>query len=119
MNGDALPGRGRALGETGSALGRAALGGAASFAALVAGCQALALAQHLVLGTYGLWSWAKFGLLTALLSVRAEIDATIGGAPFFAAPDRSATFHWRFVLSLLTIGFLWLTARAGRQAARA
>ena len=118
MTTGALPVRPGAPVAAGRALGVAALGGAVSFGALVVLCQALALAQHLLLGGFGLWSWAKIGLLTALLSVRADVIASLQGARGFRIATRSETLQLRVVPMLLTIGFLWLAARAGRRAAR-
>jgi len=116
---EAPPGRSGALVGAGKTLGVAAVGGAAAFAVLVALCQVLALAQYLLLGAYGLWSWVKIGLLTALLSLRADVVATVEGTPAFRTATRSATIPLRLVPMVLTIGFLWVAARAGRRAARA
>jgi hypothetical protein len=71
----------------------------------------------LLIGAYGVWSWAKVGLLTVLLSVRADAIVTIDGGPFLP-PVESRTLHVRFVPMLLTIAFLWLASRAGRRAAQ-
>ena len=65
MTAEAPPVRPGAPIAAGRVLGVAAVGGALSFGVLVVVCQVLALAQHLVLGGFGLWSWAKIGLLTA------------------------------------------------------
>ncbi len=72
-----------------------------------------------MLGGFGLWSWAKIGLLTALLSVRADVIATVHGSSGLRPATRPETVQLRVVPMLLTIGFLWLAARAGRRAARA
>ncbi|HUF59625.1 MAG TPA: hypothetical protein VMR89_09125 [Actinomycetota bacterium] len=119
MNGEVPPGRAGALMDRGGAFGVAAVGGAVAFAALVAVCQVLAQAQHLLFGAFGLWSWAKIGLLTALLSLRADVVGTVQGSPALRFAAESTTLRWRLVPMVLTIGFLWLAARAGRRAARA
>ena len=100
--------------------GRAALGGMFAFASLVATCEVMAVVAFVLVRVYGLWSWAKIGLLTALLSLRADMIATVHGSPMLSsgAAVGSRTLHIRFVPMLLTIGFLWLAARAGRRAAR-
>jgi hypothetical protein len=116
---EAPPVRSGAPAGAGRTLGVSAFGGAFSFAALVVLCQVLALAQYLALGGYGLWSWAKIGLLTALLSLRADVFATLQGPPAFQTAARSATIPLRVVPMVLTIGFFWLAALAGRRAARA
>ena len=118
MTEEASPGRSGALTGVGWTVGHAAIGGTSAFLALVAICQLLAVVQFLLVGTYGLWSWLKIGLLTALLSLRADVVATVQGPPFFRTIAQSMTLHWRFVPMVLTIGFLWLAARAGRRAAR-
>jgi len=115
---EAPPGRSGALTDGGRTVGRAAIGGVLAFLALVAICQVLAVAQFLLVGAYGLWSWVKIGLLTALLSLRADVVATVQGPPFFQTTAESMTLNWRFVPMVLTIGFLWLAARSGRRAAR-
>lgn len=119
MTEDAPPGRSGALTDVGRSLGLAAFGGAVAFAALVVLGQVLALAQYLLLGGYGLWSWVKIGLLTALLSLRADVIATVQGPPAFRTATQSNVIPLRVVPMVLTIGFLWLAARAGRRAARA
>jgi hypothetical protein len=98
--------------------GRAVFDGAIAFGALVATGQLLAGVAFLLVGAYGLWSWAKIGLLTALLSLRADAVATVEGSPFFRSADLSIGVHLRFVPMVLTIGFLVLAARVGRRAAR-
>jgi hypothetical protein len=91
-----------------------------SFVVVVAAGQLLAVVGFLLVGGYGLWSWAKFGLLTILLSLRADVVATARGAPVFSdVAELPITVHVRFVPMVLTIGFLVLAARAGRRAARA
>jgi hypothetical protein len=72
-----------------------------------------------LIGTYGLWSWVKIGLLTALLSLGADVLATVEGPPILRTAADSTTIHARFVPMALTIGFVWLAADAGRRAARA
>jgi hypothetical protein len=116
---DAPPGRPGGLPDTGRTIGGAALGGTLAFAVLVAVCVLLAVVQFLLIGAYGLWSWVKIGLLTALLSLRAEMVVRVQGPPFFRTAAESMTLQWRFVPMVLTIGFLWLAARAGRRAVRA
>jgi hypothetical protein len=116
---EAPPSRSGALVGAGSTLGATAIGGAVAFTVLVAVCQVLALAQHLLLGAFGLWASAKIGLLTALFSLRADVVATVQGPPAFQTANRSETIPLRVVPMVLTIGFLWLAARAGRRAARA
>ena len=64
-------------------------------------------------GGYGFWSWAKVGLLTALLSLRADVVGTARGAPIFGGADVSIGLHLRFVPMVLTIGFLVLAASSG------
>jgi hypothetical protein len=115
---DASPGRSGALAGAGRAVGRAAAGGAMAFLLLVALCQFLALVQSLFVGAFGLWTWVKVGLLTALLSLRADVVATVKNPPILQAAADQVTVRWHFVPMLLTIGFLWLAARAGHRAAR-
>ncbi len=119
MNGEVPPGRPGALMDRRGPVGVAAVGGVVAFAALVAVCQLLAFAQHVLLGGLGLWSWAKIGLLTVSLALRADLIATVRGSPIFQSAARSETLRLRLVPMVLTIGFLWLVARAGRRAARA
>ena len=115
MSEDALPAdRGPSGGEA-RALGVAALGGTLGFLAPVVIGQILALVGSLAVGILDVAAWAKVGLLTALLSLRGELEAT-GDAPFLDAG--AATFRWRLMPSLLTILFLWLASRAGRRVAR-
>jgi hypothetical protein len=116
---EASPARPGSPVAVGRVLGVAAFGGTLSFAVLVVSCQVLALVQYLLLGGFGLWSWAKIGLLTALLSVRADVIATVHGSPGFRSATRPETLQLRVVPMLLTIGSVWLAARAGRRAARA
>jgi hypothetical protein len=99
-------------------LGRAAWGGTLAFVGLVAVCEVIAVLQFLLVGVYGLWSWGKIGLLTALLSLRAEMVASVQGPPILRTATDSRTLQVRFVPLVLTIGFLWLAARAGGRAAR-
>jgi hypothetical protein len=114
---DAPPGRPGALTDAGRIVGIAALGGTVAFVGLVTICQLLAMAQFLLVGAFGLWSWAKIGLLTALLSLRADVITRVTDLPILRTAD-PMTVRWRFVPMLLTIGFLWVAARAGRRAAR-
>jgi hypothetical protein len=115
---EASPGRREALVDAGNALGRAAFVGTVAFVALVAVCGLLGVVQFLLIGAYGLWSWMKIGLLTALLSLRADVLATVNGSPILPTAAESVTLHVRFVPLALTIGFLWLVSLAGRRAAR-
>ena len=94
----------------------ASVGGAAAFVWLVVASELVALALALLARTYGVWTWAKVGLLAAAAALRADVVATVEGGPFFAEPAPGATYHWRLVPSLLTIGFLVLAARVGRRA---
>jgi hypothetical protein len=96
----------------------AASGGLFAIGALVVVSELIALGMSFAVRSYGLWTWAKVGLLAALLSVRADVEATIRGRSFLRASAGVATYHWRLVPMLLTIGFLVLAARAGRRAAR-
>ena len=119
MTVEAPPGRSGALAGAGRTLGVAAFGGSVAFATVVVLCQVLALANLLLLGGYGLWSWLKIGLLTALLSLRADVVAVVQGPPAFPSAARSATIPLRVVPMVLTIVFLWLAVRTGRRVARA
>jgi hypothetical protein len=114
----APPGGSGALTGAGRTLRGAAIGGTLAFLALVTTCQLIAVAQFLLFGGYGLWTWAKVGLLTALLSLRADAVAMVTNPPNLPAVADPMTVRWRFVPMLLTIGFLWLAARAGRRSAR-
>lgn len=118
MTEDAFPGRSGALAGAGRAVGSAASGGTVAFLVLVALCQLLAVAQFLLVGTFGLWTWVKVGLLTALLSLRADVVATVQDPPILQTAADQVTVRWHFVPMLLTIGFLWLATGAGRRAAR-
>ena len=89
-----------------------------AFVTLIAVGQLLAGLGALLIGVYGLWSWVKIGLLTALLSLRADVLATVEGPPILRTAADSTTMQARFVPMALTIGFLWLAARAGRRAAQ-
>ena len=101
-------------------VGRAAVGGTFALVSLIAACELLGLVAFMLIRVYGLWSWVKIGLLTALLSLRADLIATVHGSPMLppGAAVGSRSLHIRFVPMLLTIGFLWLASRAGRRAAR-
>ena len=105
--------------DVGRTIGRAVVGGTAAFAGSIAVGQVLAGVGLLLVGGYGLWSWVKVGLLTVLLSLRADVVARVRGAPIFSNADLSASVHVRFVPMALTIVFLVLSAGAGRRAARA
>jgi hypothetical protein len=95
------------------------LGGTIAFATLLAVGQLLAGVGLLLIGVYGVWSWVKIGLLTALLSLRADALATVEGPPILRTAADSTAIHTRFVPMALTIAFVWLAALAGRRAARA
>ncbi|HEX6400501.1 MAG TPA: hypothetical protein VF108_08570 [Actinomycetota bacterium] len=112
------PGRPGALADAGGIVGRAAVDSTIAFATLVAVGQLLAGLGLLLIGVYGLWSWVKIGLLTVLLSLRADVLATVEGPPILRTAAGSTTIQARFVPMALTIGFLWLAARGGRRAAR-
>jgi len=108
--------RARVSGDLGRVLLKAAAGSAEAVGWLVAFCLLGAAVLSQVVGVVGLTSWARGGLLTALLSLRADAVATVRGAPFLQRPDATVTFGWLFVPMLLTIGFLWFQGRAGRRA---
>ena len=95
-------------------VGLAAAGGALSLLALALIGQLVAWILHLAVGALGFATWVEVGVLLALSSLRAALHAT--GSAVAASPDPSAGL--RFVPFLLTIGFLWLTVRAGRRAVR-
>jgi hypothetical protein len=99
------------------ALGIAALGGTLAFAVVVVVGQVLALAGSIVTGILDVAAWARLGLLTALLALRGELEATPGDVSFLDAAG-AGSFRWRLMPSLLTILFLWLASRAGRRVAR-
>lgn len=111
------PGPPGGLADAGRIVGRAAVGAMISFVTLVAVGQLLAGLGLLLIGVYGLWSWVKIGLFTALLSLRADVLATVEGPPILRSAADSTTIQARFVPMALTLGFLWLAARAGRRAA--
>ena len=114
MTEDAPPGRSGALAGVGRAVGSAASRGTMAFLLLVALGQFLVLVQSLLVGAFGHWTWVKVGLLTALLSLRADVVATVKDPPILQAAADVVTVRWHFVPMLLTIGFLWLAAGAGR-----
>lgn len=115
--GEAPPGRSGALRDAGGTVGVAALGGSVAFLVLVAIGQLLATIGSLLVGAIGLWSWAKLGLLTTLASLRADVVATVHGPPLVPVGSDPVSVRSRFVPLLLTMAFLWMTARAGRRAA--
>jgi len=94
----------------------AVAGGAAAFAALVGASELLAAVLALVVRAYGVWTWVKTGLLAAMLSLRAEVVASVEGRPLVAEPTQTATYHWRLVPMVLTLVFVVLAARAGGRA---
>ena len=118
MTEDAPPGRSGVRANAIEVVARAAAGGTAAFVALVAICELLGVVALVLIRVYGLWSWAKIGLLTALLSLRTELLATIHGSPLLSPAAGARTLQVRFVPMLLTIAFLWSAARAGRRAVR-
>lgn len=119
MSSPPSPGRPGGLADAGGIAGRAAVGGTIAFVTLIAVGQLLAGLGLLLIGVYGLWSWVKIGLLAALLSLRADVLATVEGPPILRTTVDPTTIQARFVPMALTIGFLWLAARAGRRAAHA
>ncbi len=94
---DAPPGRSGARPDAARTMGRAAVGGTACVrGARRRSAQLLGVAGFLLIGGYGLWSWAKIGLLTALLSLRADWSRRSHGRPMLpAAAGRSGTLHLR------------------------
>jgi hypothetical protein len=62
-------------------------------------------------------AWVRIGLVTALVSLRADAVARFRGEPLLPGPGLEVVARWRLVPMLLTLGFLWLAARAGRRAA--
>ena len=110
--------RGTARSNLLPALRVAVSGGLFAIGALLVVAELVALTMSFVVRAYGLWTWVKVGLLTALLSVRTDLEATIRGGSFFLIRTGAATSRWRLVPMLLTIGFLVLAARAGRRVAR-
>jgi hypothetical protein len=117
VTGEAPPGRSGALRDAGGTVGLASLGGSVAFLVLVAIGQLLATIGSLLVGAFGLWSWAKLGLLTTLASLRADVVATLHGPPLVPVGSDPVSVRSRFVPMLLTMAFLWMTARAGRRAA--
>ncbi|HJQ72382.1 MAG TPA: hypothetical protein VJ887_03105, partial [Actinomycetota bacterium] len=115
MSSPPSPGRPGGLADAGGIVGRAAVGATIAFVTLVAVGQLLAGLGLLLIGVYGVWSWVKIGLLTALLSLRADVLATVEGPPILRTAADPTTIEARFVPMALTIGFLWLAARAGRR----
>jgi hypothetical protein len=101
----------------GRAAATAAGGGAFAVLWLTLVCLLASVILSFVVGVYGIRTWAKIGLLTALASLRAEAEATIQGIPGVRIPSRPIEVSVVFVPMLLTLGFLWLAARAGRRAA--
>jgi hypothetical protein len=116
---DAPPARPAARGDAGRTVVGAARGGMFALICLIGACQLLAVVGFILIGAYGFWSWAKIGLLSGLLALRADVVTVVSGSPFLPPPAAPATLRWRFVPMLLTLVFLWLAARAGRRAARA
>jgi hypothetical protein len=114
---EAPPGRPGALRDASGTVGLAALGGSLAFLVLVAIGQLLATIGSLLVGVFGLWSWAKIGLLTTLSSLRADVVATAHGPPLVPMGSDPVSVRSRFVPMLLTMAFLWMTSRAGRRAA--
>jgi hypothetical protein len=101
----------------GRAVGVAAVGGASAFLWLAIACQLLAIGAYLLTGTRELATWAKAGLLTTVLSLRAAVEMRLPGIPGERGPTRPMEVSLVFVPMLLTVAFVWLAARAGRRAA--
>jgi hypothetical protein len=95
----------------------AATGGASAILWIGALCELLAIGTFLITGTRDLVTWARLGLLTTVASVRASIDVRLPGLPGLRVPQRPVDVSVVFVPMLLTLGFVWLAARAGRRAA--
>jgi hypothetical protein len=108
---------GALAGAAGTAV-RAAAGGLLAFAALLASGQVLGLALSLLLRGVDLGRGAEAGLLVSLAAVRSEIVVMV--APSFPASTvlPEATIRGELVPMALTLGFMWMAARAGRRAAR-
>jgi hypothetical protein len=104
------------LEDIGRAFAEAARGGAFAVVWVTVVCLLAGVLASLLVAAHGLRTWLEVGLLTAALSFRGNAVATVHGAPILPGAA-VATFHWRIVPMLLTIGFLWLAARAGRRAA--
>jgi hypothetical protein len=115
----APPRRGGALRGAAGATFAAAGGGIAAFVALIASGQLLGLIVSLLLRGVELEKGARIGLLLSLAAVRSEIVVTF--APPFPASTvlPAASLRSHLVPMVLTIGFVWMAARAGRRAARA
>ena len=120
MSAGAPPGdpaaRRTSLDDVGRAVAGAARGGAFAAVWVAVVCLLAGVLASLLVTVYGLRTWLEVGLLTAALAFRGNAVATVHGAPILPVAG-VATFHWRIVPMLLTIGFLWLAARAGRRAA--
>jgi hypothetical protein len=102
--------------DIGRAFAEAARGGAFAVVWVVVVCLMAGVLASLLVAVHGLRTWLEVGLLTAALAFRGNAVATVHGTPILPGAG-VATFHWRIVPMLLTIGFLWLAARAGRRAA--
>ncbi|HYJ61014.1 MAG TPA: hypothetical protein VE032_06065 [Actinomycetota bacterium] len=95
----------------------AALGGLLAFAALLIAGQALGIITSLLLRGVDVWEGVRIGLLVSLAAVRTEIVVTfapVAGTEVLPTAD----LGYLLVPMALTIGFVWLAARAGRRAAR-
>ena len=119
VNAGAPPGRPGALVGDGGIVGRRARSGNRGVRGARGRRQLLAVAQLALARRVGLWSWAKIGLLTAVALApsrrardRARVLPSSGPRPGRRPSGASGPMA-------LTIGFLWLAARAGRRAARA
>jgi hypothetical protein len=95
----------------------AAVGGLLAFAALLVAGQALGITTSLLLPGIDIWRGIRIGLLVSLAAVRTEIVVTftpVAGSEVLPATD----LGYHLVPMALTIGFVWLAARAGRRASR-
>ena len=77
MSSQPSPGRPGGLADAGGIVGRAAVGATIAFVTLIAVGQLLAALGLLLMGVYGLWSWVRIGLLTAIQSLRADVLASL------------------------------------------
>lgn len=119
MTVEAPPEHRGALGGAAGSMASAVGGGLLAALALLVTGQVLGLALSVVIRGTDLETWARVGLLVSLTAVRAEVVATFqpaAGLPVGPLPAGPVESH--VVPMALTIGFLWLAARAGRRAAR-
>ncbi len=117
MSSPAPPRRGGALARAAWTLASAAVGGLLAFAALLVAGQALGITTSLLLRGIDVWGGVRIGLLVSLAAVRTEIVVTFAPvAGLEVLPAAELGYH--LVPMALTIGFVWLAARAGRRATR-